>query len=152
MPVQSTISPHTILLRGMYTKTHRNAKADAALKPGHIITKNATDEVLKHATAGAGGQIMVAMEDRLIGRTINDAYAEAESVPYHIPTTGDWLYLRVAAAASAIVHNAPLTSDGAGCVKLATGDDIIIARALEALDNSAGGSEAFLRTEWAEQP
>lgn len=148
MPIQSTISPHRILLKGYLAEVQDEAKAAAALSPGHIIKKNSSDQVLKHASAGAAGQVWVALEDRLIGRTKDDAYATAETVFYHIPQTGDWLYCRVAAAATAIALNDPLTSDGAGCLKKATGGDIIVAYAREALDNSAGVSEAFVRSEW----
>lgn len=149
MPVQPTVSPHTIVLRGELHQRHDEARANAALKPGHLIKKNSSSEVLKHATAAGGGQLFVAKEDDLVGKTINDAYAAGDVVFYHIPQKGDWLYMRVAAAATAIAVNDPLTSAGDGTIKKSTGGtDVVIGHAKEALDNSGGGAEAFLRMEW----
>lgn len=151
MPIQPAVTPHTIVLRGDLHKRHEEARANAALSPGHIIMKNASNKVLKHASAGVGGQMWVAKERGAFGTpagTINDAYAADDLVFYHMPQRGDLLYCRVAAAAVAIAFNDPLTSDGAGGLKKGNGtSEVTFGFAAEALDNSAGGADAFIRVE-----
>jgi len=153
MPViTEKTAPSTILIEGDMTERHDEKVCTGEVKPGHIITRNSSDLVLKHATAGAaplaGGSVWVAKEDHVIGGGIDTAYASGSRVFYHDPRKGDLLYCRVAAAATAITRDAPLTSDGAGCLKLATSTDTVLAKAEEALDNSAGGSEAFIHARW----
>jgi hypothetical protein len=151
MAVEPAVSPHTILLRGDKHKRHGENRAAAGLSPGHLVTKNANDEVLKHATAGVGvnTQIYVAKEMGLMGTDINTAYATGDLVFHHQPQKGDRLYCRVAAAATAILFNDKLTSDGAGGLKKSNGTtDVNIAAAAEPLDNSAGGADAFIRADW----
>lgn len=154
MPLIVTRTPHTIILEGDFTRRRDEKVCTGAVSPGHIITRNSSDLVLKHATAGAarlaGGPVWVAIEDftGIRGGTINDAYQSGDRVFYHDPRKGDLLYCRVAAGATAIARNDPLTSDGAGCLKLATSTDTVVAQAEEALDNSGGGAEAFIRARW----
>jgi hypothetical protein len=151
MPTEPEPTPKTIVLRGNLSNRHEEARANAALSPGHIIKKNASNKVLKHATAGGGGQLWVAKERGMFGTpggTINDAYAADDVVFYHIPQKGDVLSCRVAAAAVAIAFNDPLTSDGAGGLKKGNGtSEVTFGFAMDALDNSAGAEEAFLRVE-----
>lgn len=155
MPIITVESPKTILLEGDMEDRHGELICTGAVSPGHIITRTSGNLVTKHATAGAaslaGGSVWVAKEDHIgvRGGTINDAYSSGDRVFFHDPRKGDLLYCRVAAGATAITRDAPLTSDGAACLKLATGTDTVLARAEDALDNSAGGSEAFLRARWA---
>jgi len=149
MPTQPAVTPHTILLKGRQGQRYEEARAAAALKPGHLITKNSSGQVLKHATANGGTQVWVALEDELAAGNIDTAYASNDVVPYHIPLPGDMLYCRCAAAATAIPMNGPLTSDGAGGVRNGTvGTHVIIGYAVEAVDNSAGASEAMVKVEW----
>lgn len=155
MPLIITRSPHTIVLEGNFVERAEEKICSGAVSPGHILTRNSSDVVIKHATAGAarlaGGQVWVAKEDftGIRGGTINDAYQSGDRVFLHDPRKGDLLYLRVAASATAIPLNGPVTSDGAGCVKLATSTDTVLGNAEVALDNSAGGSEAFALIRWA---
>jgi hypothetical protein len=150
MPVQAAVDPHQILLAGYECEVGEEAIASGVFSPGHVIKKDANGQVLKHATANGGGQLWVAQEDRLQGRTINTAYAVGDRVRYHIPQPGDRLLCRVTALTAAIANNAPLTSDGAGGVKTGTlGTHEILGFALEAVDNSAGEADEFIRVEWS---
>ena len=154
MPVQPTVNPHTIVLRGDLHKRHEEAAAATNIKPGHVIKKNSAGKVIPHNTAGAGGQMWVAKEETLIGGTISTHVylaANEDIVFYHMPQSGDLLYCRVAAGAAAIARNAPLTSAGDGTLKLATGGDVIFGYNAETgtVDNSGGGSDVFIRTEIA---
>ena len=70
------MASNKIILRGAeYGGRQDEFRADAALKPGHFLTKNSDNEVLKQATAGADGPLLIAIEDRLKGGVITDAYA-----------------------------------------------------------------------------
>lgn len=144
MPTQPAVTPHTIVLIGDLHKRHEEAYADAALKPGHLLKKNSDGEVLKHSTAGGAADVWFAKEDPLIGRTIDDAYSAGELVPYHMAQKGDLIYARVAASATAITKGASLESAGDGTLRV-FGSGSILATAEEALDNSAGVTEAFIR-------
>ncbi len=149
-----TRTPKKIIIEGDSTERHDERVSTGAISPGHIITRNSSNLVLKHATAGAaplaGAEVWVAKEDHLgvRGGTINDAYSSGDRVFYHDPRKGDLLFCRVAAMATAIALNDPLTSDGAGCLKLATSTDTVLARAEVALDNSTVNAEAFIKARW----
>lgn len=152
MPVEPLRSPHTIVLRGDLHKRHEEAVCATNIKPGYIIKKNGAGKVIPHNAAGAGGQMWVAKEETLIGGTIRDHVylaANDDVVPYHMPQSGDVLYVRVPAAAVAIGIDGPVTSNGDGTVKLATGGDAIFGYNYEGaiVDNSAGASEIFMRVE-----
>lgn len=155
MPIISTETPKTIVIEGDFTRRHDEKVCSGAISPGHIVTVNSSDLAIKHATAGAarlaGGPVYVAKEDHLgvRGGTIDDAYQSGDLVFLHDPRKGDLLYCRVAAGATAITRNAPLTSAGDGTLKLATSTDTVLANADEALDNSGGGAEAFIHARWA---
>lgn len=125
---------------------YEEAIASGILKPGHHIKLDTDGKVLKHATAGGKDSLMVAIEDSLQGKTITDAYAVGDLVRYEMLKHGDVFYGRVPAAAPAIVIGDSLVADGTGCfIKLVTSTHHIYAEAIEALDNSAGGAEAFLK-------
>lgn len=146
MAVQATVNPHTIVLVGDLLKYHQEAPADAALKPGHIIKKNSDGEVLKHATAGGRAPYYVAKEQALVGDLISTAFAAGDVVPYHIAQRGDVAYCRLPASASAVVIGDQLCSNGDGCLKKGNGTtDVTLAEAEEAVDNSAGSGEVFIR-------
>lgn len=146
MAVQTAVTPHTIVLKGDLHKRHEEAPADAALKPGHLIKKNSDGEVLKHATAGGRAAPFFAKEQALMGDTIDTAYAAADVVPYHIAQRGDVVLARLPASATAVVIGDQLCSNGDGCLKKGNGTtDVTIAEADEAVDNSAGVVEIFIR-------
>lgn len=146
MSIQTT--PQTILLKckGLQGQFHE-AKASGALKPGHhVIYNTSTDgEVKKNdLSTGADTACMVAYENYFEGETIDDEYADDDQVFFYQPQSGDELYLRVPAGASAIVEGDRLQVDNTGCViKRASGTETYIA--LEDKDNSGGGTEVFIK-------
>lgn len=142
--ITTVVTPHTILLKGENERRHEERLAAGTIKPGHLI-KRSGESVVVHATAGGAGAVHIAKEDGLRGKTINDAYSSGDLVPYHMAQKGDRVYVRVPASATAIVSGNPLTSTGDGSFKLATGGDVIYGDAAEAVDNSAGIVEAFIR-------
>lgn len=142
--------PNKILLKGEY-EAYDEGIASGTIYPGMLIKRTAAAgvgtscTVAVHATAGGGGECAIAIENALYGETITDAYASGERVRFVTPQLGDWLYILVAAGAAAIVYNDKLVSNGDGTFKKDTGTDVVFFRAEEALDNSGGGTNAFIK-------
>lgn len=109
------MSANTIILRGC--ECHEEARAGAALKPGHLIEAyNAagTLKVRKHSTYGGAGEKAFAKENALYAQGITDAYASSDLVFYCIAEPGDLLQARLPAAATAVVAGDKLVSNGDG--------------------------------------
>jgi hypothetical protein len=144
------MATNTIVLKGDLRLRHEEFRAGGTIRPGHNLIINSSNAVVvNNVAAGAGSTAFsnfFAKEDALQGKTVDDAYASSDLVPVHMAHAGDKIQGRVAAAAVAIVVGDRLVSNGDGCVKKAadavTGRTIGIAA--EAVDNSAGGSEAFV--------
>jgi hypothetical protein len=94
---------------------------------------------LRHASAGVGGAKLVAIEDSLQGRTIDDNYASGERVRFIQALPGSKLYMRLAAGES-VTQDEYLTSNGDGTLKVAGGSDAKDFLAAETVDNSDTGA------------
>lgn len=119
------------------------AVAAGTITPGHLIKRDSADKVVVHATDGGAAARMFAMEDQLQGRTTIQNYSADDVVTFLHALPGDEvtgiLEASVGAAESTVIIGSPLTSAGNGMLKLATGSDVIIAEAREALDLSDTG-------------
>lgn len=136
--------PDTIVLVGMPTR--KEDKAIAALSPGHVVVYSGAG-IIKRGVAAVAGPKAIALENELLGKTIDDAYPIGENVYYAVFKSGERAQVRVPAAAAAIAKGDSLQFDATGClVKIAGG--IAIAISQDALDNSAGATEAFLKVEF----
>lgn len=113
------MASNTIVLRGSLGVRHEEYRVSVAFKPGHLLELLSTGKVRKLSVLGGKTQ-MVAKEDALQGRTVNDAYAADELALVHQASLTDRLQLRLPAAAPAVVIGDRLISDGAGCVIKAT--------------------------------
>jgi len=134
----------TIVLVGMPTR--KEDRAIAAVSPGHVVVYSGAG-IIKRATAAVQGAKAIVFENELLGKTILDAYAIGENVYYGVFKAGDRAQVRVPAGAAAIIKGDSLEFDATGCFrKLASG--VAVAIANEALNNSAGGAEAFLTVEF----
>ena len=130
----------------------RLSAAGSAIKPGYLI-EEVGGEVQEHSTAAANAQKLFALTNPITGGTIDTAYGAAQTVRYGAFKTGQEVYVLLAAAATAVIDGSVLESAGDGTVRLASADaatdtaqrDAIVGYAIEAVDNSAGGSEARLR-------
>lgn len=141
----------TILLKG--GGVNKEYDAGTAITPGYLVALAADGDVDPHGTAAANAQRMFALENELVGDGIDVDYAVGERVKCVVPTPGSEIYALVAASASAIVIGDFLESAGDGTLRLAATDAAtdtaqrvsIIAQAIEAVDNSGGGSEARIK-------
>lgn len=133
---------------------HSEALADAgsAIVPGMLVEETATG-VQEHSTAAGNAQKLFALANLANGKTIDDAYTVGESVRYGAAHSGQEAYALVAAAATAVTKGAALESAGDGTVRIQavaaatanTERDSVVGYALEAVDNSAGGTTARIR-------
>lgn len=142
----SQTDPKTIELHG-YGLQHE-ATALGAITPGMLVER-ASGGVRAHSTAQGGGNLHFANEYALTGRSIDDDYAADDQVIFNTYNPGSGVYALVPAAAAAIAEGDYLVSNGDGTLRLqtATSTAVVVAQAMEAVDNSAGGSPARIRVE-----
>lgn len=131
--------------------------AAAAITPGDLLELASATTVQKHSTANANAAKMFARENDIFGKNIDDDYAANDVVLCGLYERGAEVYARVAAGTAAITVGAALASAGDGTVQPVTASaatteaqrDGIVGYALEAVDNSGGGSAVRIRMEVA---
>jgi len=132
------------------------AAAATVIKPGHLV-EEVLATVQEHSTAAANAQKLVALTDTPVGGTIDDVYVVGATVRYGAFHAGQIGFLRLAASATAVIVGTPLQSAGDGTVRIQTTDtatddtqrNSLVAYAVEAVDNSGGGTEVFLKVRFA---
>jgi len=150
MAVEPDVRPHRIELQPSLGSRYEEGVADeSGIKPGMLLERKVTNwpnGLKKHSTPNQRDQVMIALEDALQGKTINDAFendpAGDGSVPgdvvgYLIPARGSVVMLLLDSDEVAYDTDM-LVSAGDGTVKVATGTDVTnqdcVAEALEDLD------------------
>ena len=137
----------TIRLLGM--PIMKEGQASEAINPGYLIEFGGTNDIQVQDTAQQNCRRAFALENDLLGKTINDAYSTNERVRYASFSPGQELQAKVAAAAPAIVKGDALEAAGDGTLRKLTAGGTTIAFALEAVDNSSGTAEVFIQIEVA---
>jgi hypothetical protein len=140
---------NTIHLKGQPIR--KEGVATAIVKPGYFVVsrpRTATQNgSIGLPTAGAAAQGVI-LENELEGKTITDSYAIGDNVLYGVFPKGSEVLARVAAANPAIAAGVPLKVTATGTLALGVvGTDHIVAVSIEAVDNSAGGAEAWIQVE-----
>jgi len=104
----------------------------AAITPGSLVKLSGAGAFVAHSTAGKKGDFIYAMHpDALQGATCDTAVAIGATGVGEIAETGRELAMLVAAT-TVLVLDSPLTSNGAGALRLAViGTDEIIAYSQE---------------------
>lgn len=143
---------HTVLLKGRGVQ--KEAAAGGAITPGMLINYTTSSTVVVHASADANAVPMFALENEDVGKDLNSAYASGEQTRFILPERGAEIYALLPASAAAVVVGDLLASNGAGYLKKTAAPTVaitnvtsIVARALEAVDNSGGGSPVRIRVE-----
>lgn len=111
---------------------HEEALASGILSPGHLIKLDANGAVLKHATEGGYAESAFAKEQALLGKSVDDAYAVGDLVPYVIADRGD-IVSAIVLAGTTYAKGDILISDGAGALKKASAMTGGIAASLQAI-------------------
>lgn len=133
---------NTILLKGRGVRLERVAAE--TITPGMLVNVDSTDKLIKHATEGGASMKAFAVENDLEGKEITDNYVADDYAQAEILRNGDEVYTFIEANGTAVVIGDLLESAGDGTLqKLTTG--VAIAQALEAVDNSAGGTPARIK-------
>ena len=139
-----------IILKG--TPLRDEGVAAAAITPGHLVEEVAAG-VQVHGDAGENAIPTFAVERDLTGDGIDVDYAANDQVLLAHCRTGDVVNALLAAAATAVPNGGWLESAGDGTLRIATTDAAtddtqrlgIVARALEAVNNSGGGTPARIK-------
>ena len=134
---------------------YKEANVAEAITPGHLVALNSSGAMIKHNVAGpaaaAGvntpGIVRVAVENDIFGKGIDDLWAINDQGLYQPLDTGAEFMALLAAAAPAVAVNDLVESAGNGTVRKTTVIANAIGRAVEAKDNSAGGTQVRLRVE-----
>ncbi|MCE8440037.1 hypothetical protein [Rhodovulum sulfidophilum] len=133
--MSSADTPKTIELYGFAVMTE--ALAFGPITPGMLV-EPADDRVRPDATAAGTAAPSFAVENGMTGGGIDDDYQEGDPVLIKTFAPGSRVYALAAAGADAIAKNA-------GTLAPAGDDEIAVARAVEALDNSGGATPARIR-------
>jgi hypothetical protein len=118
--------------------------AEAGIYPGMLIKLDSDGKVVKHANAGGvlGDENLIAIEDQLQGKTVDDVYAINTIVTYMIAPPGSELNVLLDDGA-AVVIGGKIISTGDGTVKATTGTPAkTLGVATKALDLSASANTA----------
>lgn len=107
--------PKTIVLKGDYIR--KEAEASAAITPGHLVEFGGANELRVHSTIGGQARKAFALENDLIGRDWDAAYAANEQVQYAVPVPGAEIYALVNAA---VTKGDFLESNGDGRLKVSS--------------------------------
>lgn len=160
LAIPKVANPGTIVLKptSLGGVEYDEGNCEVAVTPGMLVKRTATGGYIPDNVAGGtvGRERIVAIEKHFIADIpfattfgsggVTDVYAINDGGRFHICQPGETFWMLVPAAAAAIVVGDYLTSNGDGTLKKAGATDIRLFEAEEAIDNSAGGAAARLRT------
>lgn len=136
--------------------------AESTITPGELVERDATDgDIQPHGTAGGTAPALFADINPEIGNGLDDDYVAGQQMRLAFFRQGDEVNALLAASAAAIVINDLLESAGDGTLRKHTPQAVdeggtatfnvvvgaVVARALEAVDNSGGGTEVRIKAE-----
>lgn len=129
---------NTVVLKGFLPQRTEEYRCGAtAITPGFLIARDSAGLLIPHGSAGGTfPPAEVAVEDRYIGRTIDDAYAAGELVRTFICQPGD-IVQGILNGGEVAAINSKLSSNGDGAMQVATGTEGVMWEAVEALDLTA---------------
>lgn len=149
----------TIVIKG--SGIRKEAQAGGAVTPGHLVMRASDGDIEVHGTAGGAAQAAFAVENELAGKDIDVAYAADDQIFWEVLPPGAEVNALVAAGAAAIAIGDYLVSAGDGTLEKYTAQAVneggaatytvhsnpIVARAIEAVDNSGGGAAVRIKVE-----
>ena len=118
-----------------YNNVFYEYESASTIKPGYICKLNSSLKLTLHGSEP--GIIMVAVEDSLQGKTINDDYASGDVVKVVVPSPGDIIAMR---CSSAVAAGDPVVPDGSAVVKK------FYAVATTSTDYETSGSQTSAKT------
>tara|TARA_R110002167_G_scaffold46072_4_gene137798 strand:- start:167 stop:607 length:441 start_codon:yes stop_codon:yes gene_type:complete len=139
----------TIVLKSSGYGHHDEGTADAAISPGECIQLAADgkyDPAHKTKAESIKGDLLIATEDGLQGKTVTNAYASGDVVFFYIPCSGDHINVLIKSGENInISDNILVEGGGSGLFIEAAGTEA--AYQLTALDSSGGvlGANTLIR-------
>jgi hypothetical protein len=156
----SNTTRKTILIKGDFDGNHGvEGQATVAIKPGMLIDYATSQKTIKRYVGAADQariQPMFAVENDIspaapvVGSQsmgIDTNYAVGDRVYGFIANRGDQILALLDTGATAVVFGDLLQSHGDGTLAKRTASNTVVARALEAVDNSAGSTYARILVE-----
>lgn len=145
--------PNTILLNAADERTGsqtvKEALGSGVITPGMLVKRTAGLIAAHNAINGPTSKLF-ALENIPVSGGIDTDYEDGSTVRFEAMRTGDIVYALVAVGTTAILEDALISSQGDGTVKTAPAtpdDNVVFARALEAVDNSAGSETVRIKLE-----
>lgn len=138
------MSKRVIALLGLPVYSEDYA-ASAAITPGNLVEFVSAGSCRKHATAGGTAAKSFAMERDEMGKNIDVAYASGDTVKIGYFHAGQHVNALIGSGQN-IARAAFLESAGDGTLRV-YGSGVILAQALEAVNNTAGPAAARLRVQ-----
>jgi len=135
---------NVITLMGQPNQNEQGNAGEAGIIPGMAVQGSLT--IMRHATAGGDGPRLFALERQEMGQGINVAYSSGDRVKVGSFSKGDRVYAFIPATAN-IPIDGLLTSNGDGTMKTKGATDAAWGKALEAVNNAAGGTAVRIRME-----
>jgi hypothetical protein len=132
-----------VIANGSEDVQYKEAAAAAVIIPGQLVKLNSSAQAILNNVSGLG-PVAVAVENDLFGRGLDDTWNVGDQVIYAYVDAGDEIQAVIPAGTPAIVFDDYLTPDALG--NLIKGvQATAVARARQAVDNSAGGTYARCR-------
>jgi len=133
-------------IKRMIDSPQKEALANAAITPGHLVERMTSGKVRVHANAGQNAQRAFAIEDSLQGKEVSEAYSADNQVRFIVCRRGDEVNAILADGENAVIGSF-LESNGNGELKVHTAGtagvieypEVIVGIALEAVNASATG-------------
>lgn len=110
--------------------------AHAAITPGMLVEQLSTGKIRAHSGDGVVAIPMVALEDELQGKGIDDAYAADDPVQVWVVQRGE-IVNAILTTGQTIVIGDELTATGDGTLTEATYEDEVVAIAVEAVTTTS---------------
>ena len=133
-------------IKRMIDSPQKEAIANAAITPGHLVERMSSGKVRVHANAGQNAQRLFAIEDALQGKEISEDYSADDQVRFIACRRGDEVNAILADGENAVIGSF-LESNGNGELKVHAASssgvveypECIVGQALEAVNASATG-------------
>jgi hypothetical protein len=153
----SSYSYNTVVLKGDFIR--KEAKAGGTITPGMLIEDDGSGNFQAHSTAAGTARKLFALENSMIGDAISDDYSSGDRTQAGLFYPGAEVFALLATGNNVSVGDA-LESDGSGALQKHSAtttidatatttytiddDDVIVAYALEAVNNTSGDNERIV--------